>query len=487
MPNSLAYLALLFWPLICVGLFRRLDLARAIVWSLLGGYLLLPPVANFNLPLLPSLDKTTVPSLSVLAICLWLYGRSALAAPHGRLPRLLLAVFVLGAVPTVLVNTAPMVFSTLPNAEPIIFRSWELPGLRFRDIFSAVGNQLIALIPFLLARRYLADAEAIRAFLFALVASALVYSVPALIEVRLSPQLNVWIYGFFQHEFLQTMRAGGFRPLVFLSHPLWMAFFVVTALMAAATLQRDAQPPLRARVRFATAYLFGLLYLCKSLASFAYGLVLLPLLLLGRSRMVVLVAVAFALVATVYPMLRGAGLVPVDALLDWARSINPERAASLAYRFDNETLLLERAAQKPFLGWGGWGRNLVFDAETRDILTIPDGRWIIVFGTYGWLGYLAEFGLLSLPVFMIAREALRPGSHGLSYLAAGLTLILALNLMDMLLNAALTPITWMMAGALLGHAETLRRARKGALGNPVSAAAPLIGATAPSSTRRGLL
>ncbi len=487
MPNSLAYLMLLFWPLVCLRLFLRLDPARAIIWSLLGGYLVLPPVANFNLPLLPSLDKTTVPSLSVLAICLVLYGRTALAGPQGGVPRLLLAIFVLGAVPTVLVNTAPMVFSTLPNAEPIGFTSWQLPGLRFRDIFSAVGNQLIALIPFLLARRYLADAEAMRRLLYALVAAALVYSVPALVEIRLSPQINVWAYGFFQHDFVQTMRGGGFRPLVFLPHPLWLAFFVVSALLAAATLQRVAEPGQRPRLRWATVYLFGLLYLCKSLASFAYGVVLLPLLLLGRSRAVVLVAVGFALAATIYPMLRGTGLVPVEALLDWARSINPERAASLAYRFENETQLLERAAQKPFLGWGGWGRNLVFDPESGEILTIPDGRWIIVFGTYGWLGYLAEFGLLSLPVFLIAREAMRRGGAGLSYLAAGLTLILALNLLDMLLNAALTPITWMMAGSLLGHAEALRAVRLNAPPASASVGAPLIGATAAGPPRRGLL
>ena len=46
-----------------------------------------------------------------------------------------------------------------------------------------------------------------------------------LVEVRLSPQINTWIYGFFQHDFIQMMRYGGFRPIVFLPHGLWVAFF----------------------------------------------------------------------------------------------------------------------------------------------------------------------------------------------------------------------------------------------------------------------
>jgi hypothetical protein len=34
--------------------------------------------------------------------------------------------------------------------------------------------------------------------------------------------------------------------------------------------------------------------------------------------------------------------------------------------------------------------------------------------------------------------------------------------MDMLLNATLTPLTWLTAGALLGHAEKLRQQSAGA-------------------------
>ena len=53
MPNGLAYLMLLIWPGIAALLFRALPVERALIWSILGAYLILPPVANFDAPLVP--------------------------------------------------------------------------------------------------------------------------------------------------------------------------------------------------------------------------------------------------------------------------------------------------------------------------------------------------------------------------------------------------------------------------------------------------
>ena len=47
----------------------------------------------------------------------------------------------------------------------------------------------------------------------------------------------------------------------------------------------------------------------------------------------------------------------------------------------------------------------------------------------------------------------------MSLLIAPLSLILAINIFDMLPNATLTPLTWMVAGALTGYAEQLRAER----------------------------
>ena len=84
MPNGLAYLALLAWPPVTVALFRMLSVERAVIWSILGGYLLLPPVAAFDFPLIPPLDKFSIATLSAYAACVADARRARAPAPGLR-------------------------------------------------------------------------------------------------------------------------------------------------------------------------------------------------------------------------------------------------------------------------------------------------------------------------------------------------------------------------------------------------------------------
>ncbi|WP_226780957.1 hypothetical protein [Oceaniglobus trochenteri] len=458
MPNAIAYLVLALWPFACLAMFRRMSLERALIWSILGGYLLLPPLTEFNLPLVPAMDKTTLPALSAaLILVLSLKQRFALL-PRFLPARILVLLFLLGTIPTVLTNGDPIAFQVLQNSEPIQYLTWALPGLTLRDTLSVLITQMLTLLPFLMARQFLASETGMREMLIALVVGGLIYSLPSLFEIRFSPQLNIWIYGFFQHSWEQMVRNGGFRPIVFLPHGLWLAFFVVTALISAAALFRLAPPEQRTRNIVIVVWLAVLLVLCKSLGSLVYGIVLTPLVLFTSGKTQVRVAILFAVVAVTYPMLRNGHLVPLDAILAQAENISAERAQSLGYRFSNEELLLDRAAEKPLFGWGGWGRSLVRHSESGEILSIPDGRWIIVFGVYGWAGYIAEFGLLALPVFLTGWQMRGRRGAQVSPYVVPLVLMLAITMIDMLLNATLIPFTWMMAGAILGHLEKARAA-----------------------------
>lgn len=450
MPNTFAYLMLMIWPVVCLALFRRLGIERAIVWSILGGYLLLPPKAELDLPLVPNFDKTSIPNLCALIFCILVARRRVPIWPDSRLVRVLLVAFLAGTVATVLTNTDPIRFSSMFGAEPISFVTHSLPGLRLIDVASVLSSQAIALIPFILGWAFLSSHTGTRELLLALMVGGLMYSVPALAEVRLSPQINVWVYGFFQHDFGQMMRDGGFRPIVFLPHGLWAAFFFMTAVLSAAALARDADRTTRPRFLAAAVWLAIVLYLCKSLAPLVYGLALAPVLLMTSPQAQVRLALAFAVVAVLYPMLRDHGLVPTDRLLAWAEAIDPDRAQSLDYRFGNEEMLLERAHEKRLFGWGGWGRNLVRDTQTGELISVPDGEWIIVFGTFGWVGYLSKMGLLAAPLFLLWQ---RMRGNAPSRPTAALALILAITLVDMLINAILTPYTWLIAGAVLGYCE----------------------------------
>lgn len=460
MPNAIAYLMLLVWPAVCLVLFRTQTVERAIVWSILGGYLLLPPVAEFNLPLVPAMDKVSIPNISVLAILVFSAAYQVRLLPENRVARVLVVLLVFGAIPTVLTNPEPILFEVLRGADPILFLVDALPGQSVRDIGSVLIGQALTVVPFLVARQFLNTEGGLRAILTGLMGAAIFYSIPSFIEIRFSPQMNVWVYGFFQHSFEQTMRAGGYRPIVFMPHGLWLALFVCTAVMSAAALARETSRLGRWKAILWTLYLMLFLFACKSAASIAYGMLLVPMIYFAPRRWLIMISMVFALIALTYPMLRNVGAIPTQAIVAKIAEYNPARAQSLEYRFDNETQLLERADEKAAFGWSGWGRSLVRDPEDGEILTIPDGRWIIVFGSFGWLGYIAEFGLLALPLLLLGRYALRNRDAEISPYIGTVALILGTTLMDMLLNATLTPFTWLTAGAVLGYVERLEPWRK---------------------------
>lgn len=447
--NTLAYLMLALWPAVSWTLFTKLDPARALIWTVLGAYMLLPPVVALDLPVMPGIDKDAVAGLAALVAVLFLLRERFGVWPASRLGRGLIVLYILSPFATV-----------LTNGDPIWFQASGLQALRIYDSVAVVANQAIALVPFFLARRFLATDQAMRAIVVALVIAGLIYSLPMMFESRMSPQLNLMIYGFFQHDFSQAIRFDGYRPFVFMPHGLWVAFFAMMCFIAAVTLLRVGPAAVRPVRLLVAGYLFVVLLLCLSVGPLVYALLLAPLVLIIPPRLQILCAGLMVAVVITYPLLRGLHMVPVDEIMALATGMNAERGASLAFRITNEELLLERAAERPWFGWGLYGRGLLHDPMTGEINVIADGGWIITLGTFGWAGYIAEFGLLALPVALMAREALRQPAAMLSPFAAAVALILAANLVDLLPNDTLIPFTWLMAGAMLGHAEALRSAWK---------------------------
>ncbi len=444
MPNAIAFLALLSWPLVTVMLWQRLDPARALIWSILGAYLVLPPAqAVIALPGLPDLDKSSISNLAALACALFLLKDRVAFLPRSWPGRFLVVLYVFSPFATV-----------LANGEPVTGPGLYLPGMQLYDSLSSVAGQAITITPYFLARRYLATPEAARVLLVALVAGGLAYVPAMLVEARLSPQINIWVYGFFAHDFAQAVRFGGYRPMVFLPHGLWLALFILMSFLSALSLAR--MTPTDGRVKWVgfALVLAGALVLGRSVGPMFYAVALAPMILVAGSRTQILLAGMLAVVVIAYPLLRGLHLVPIDPVMSLAHAISAERAQSFEFRVMNEEALLNHAAQQPLFGWGGYGRNLIHDPETGRALSVSDGMWIIRLGMTGWLGYIAEFGLLAMPLLMLARRAFRQVP---AMAVAAVALIYAANLVDLLPNATLVPLTWLIGGALLGHAEALRR------------------------------
>lgn len=507
MANAFAYLVLSLSPLVVVLLFRLLPRTQALVWSVVGGYLFLPLGIGMDLPLLPPFSKELLPVLAAAVMCLlvapdrpgeggpgvgsWI-GREGLGGPHAapppprgapaaglargmqgaapapaftrqRTPVVRQAAAAAQAAPTVpvrrpLVGTllllllvATPFLTAMRNAEPVVAGPRVIVGLQPYDAFSMVLGALVTVLPLLVARRYLATAAHHVVLLRILCIAGLIYSLPALFEVRMSPHLNVWFYGYFPGTFLQQVRDGGFRPMVFVGHGLRLALVFAIATLAAFALWRHRRATGGGGgALLAGCWLLVVLVFCKSLGALATTLLLLPVVLLAPVRLQMVLAAAVGATVLLYPMLRGAGVIPVERIATLALSVSEQRAQSFQFRIDNEDILLDRANLKPLAGWGSWGRNRVYHPETGADISVTDGAWIIIIGVYGWLGYVAQFGLLTIPTLLLAWHRRR---LDIPLATSGLCLVLAVNLLDLIPNSGLTMLTWLIAGAVLGYWE----------------------------------
>ena len=442
-PNWFAYLALLLWPVVTLYLYSSRPVGQATLWAILGAYLLLPVRTEIKFDMVPVLDKSTIPNLAALLGC-------ALFAP--RLPRLFRG-FGLAEVLLLVLLVGPFVTAIL-NTDPIRIGQTLLAGSSPYDGLSSAVFQLIFMLPFFLGREFLRRPEDNFAVLRLLVIAGLGYSLLMLFEIRMSPQLHTWIYGYFPSNFFQQARDGGFRPVVFLGHGLLVAFFAMTTTVAAAALWRTQTRIGRFAPGAVTAYLSFVLIMCKTFSSLMYGAVLVPLVRWASPRLQLSVASALVILTLVYPALRVADLVPVDSILQAARSVSTARAASLETRFTNEQQLLDHALKRPWFGWGRFGRSRLYAASGANA-SVTDGAWVIRLGTFGLVGFVAQFLLLSLSVFRAAMSLRFAQSFQESIYLSALALIVAINIFDLLPNSSISPWTWLIVGTLLGRAEEM--------------------------------
>lgn len=434
-PNTFAYVALLAWPAVCIGLFIALPLERAAIWSLLGGFLLLPSGTRIDLPLVPPIDKVSVPALSALLLC-WMKGTQV---PR---PRQSMWLYLLAFAYVV----SPL-FTSLGNSYELQTAGVSIPGFYPVDALKLAGHNVLMLAPFYIGSRFLGTDHGRNLLLKAVPTAALFYSLPMLLEIRMSPQLHRWVYGYFPHQFAQTMRDGGFRPVVFLDQGIQLALFASMAVIASVALARSKSRIVRLSAAWVAVYLALLLLLCKTLAAAVYAAVVAPIVLFTRPRSWVKITCILLLILCAYPALRTFELIPVHHISEIAKNVSIDRSSSFQTRVQNEDQLLAKANQKPLFGWGTWGRNRIFDRRTGKDLSLTDGGWIIAFGTFGWLGYLSIFGLFTIAAFS-ALGAVGKQVTPSSITIGALSLLLAVNLIDMLPNDNLTPITLLVAGSI---------------------------------------
>lgn len=449
-----SFVLLLLFPLSFV-LYRRFSVPKATMLVVMGATLFGPELAGIKFPLMPAFTKEIIPYFAIL-LALAVLRPSALRRirPFSRKPDFLLLVFLIGAYMTAKTNPDPI---TVGGA---LTRT--LPGMILKDgMFIGVTALFKIGLPFLIGRAFFQTREELRVFYRIFLGFALVMVLPILWEGRMSPQLHNVLYGYRAHpNFLQTIRWGGYRPMVFMQHGLALSLVMGLALMMAIS-WRQTRERLRVfqryvKERWLVPGLFAIVFYCKSTAVIAYAVLIAPFLYMGP-RMIMRVALAIMAFAITYPWLRTYGWVPTDALVDLFTSmLGGDRAWSMAFRFMNEDAMLAHARERLLWGWGSYSRNLVFSNWLHP--SVPDGYWIIILGQSGLAGFVGGFGLLATPIIVAWRRLKRIPSRADRRLVAGLALSLSIGMVDLIPNGLFSNYTYFFAGVLYGVSTYLSSA-----------------------------
>lgn len=432
--SSLVLLIMLGWIPIVIYLFQRYPAQQAIIIGFIAAWLFLPQ-AEFPLPGLPDYTKISATCYGVL-LASFIYH-------FERFSRFRLSLI---DIPMLIWCICPF-FSSLSN------------DLGIYDGVSGIVSQTITWgIPYFLGRIYLNNLAGLSKLAFGIFVGGLVYIPLCLIEVRFSPQLHKIVYGYHVHSFAQTMRYGGFRPTVFMQHGLEVGMWMMAATLIGIWFWKAGciRQIYGIRISWLVFALLATFILLKS--SGAYILLFLGIVIL-------LIAWQFSTSITIFLLILsisfylGQNTITqehfTERFIASLETVFPaDRIQSLQFRVDNEILLKEKAQQKMLFGWGGWGRNRVYDYNWQGELvdtTIPDSLWVIAFGVNGLVGLVSLFSAFFVPIVSFVRAY--PSSNWLHYKiapVAALVVVLVLYMLDCLLNAMINPIFILACGGIAG-------------------------------------
>src|SRR5688572_29661985 len=181
----LVTLALIGWIPVVFFLFMIFPPRRAVLVAFLLAWLFLP-MAGIQIAGLPDYTKMSATCFGVL-----------LAAAVFDADRLLSFRLSWIDIPVGVYCCSPFVTSVIN-------------GLGMYDGVSNVVNQTVAWgLPYFIGRVYFSDPQGVRELAVAMVIGGMVYIPLCWFEMRISPQLHRFVYGYHQHNFYQQVRYGG--------------------------------------------------------------------------------------------------------------------------------------------------------------------------------------------------------------------------------------------------------------------------------------
>ncbi|GAB4141140.1 MAG: hypothetical protein Fur0046_17010 [Cyanobacteria bacterium J069] len=432
------------WIPVVLYFFMRYSPQRAVIISFVVAWLFLPQAAII-LPSIPDYTKMSATCYGILlATFVFDSGRFSTFKP-GWIDALM-----------ALYCISPFV-SSMAN------------GLGAYDGVSSSLEQVVSWgLPYLFGRLYLGTLSGMKQLAIAIFAGGLAYIPFTVYESRFSPQLHRMVYGYHARaDFSQTMRMGGYRPTVFMSHGLavgaWMmaAALVGIWLWKSGVLKKFWDQPMKTLVPVLVVAFLN----CRSTGAYLLLVFGLIVLFAGSKLKTYIPLILLIGFISTYLYMGATGYITPDRRASVeefiTKTLNAERAQSLVFRLENEELLSEKARQQPIFGWGGWGRARVYDDYGKDI-SVTDSLWIIAFGNQGAFGLITLFSTMIVPSFMlcVSRYPPRVWGHPIAAPAVSVAVVTILFALDCVLNAMPNPIFTLSSGGIAGlvlNPEPLRK------------------------------
>ncbi|WP_013321991.1 hypothetical protein [Gloeothece verrucosa] len=429
-----AQLVMILWLPITFYLFTRFSPRTAVIMSFIGGLLFLPQSAGFKLPLIPDYQGMVATCYGII-LGVIIYDIKTLARFQFQWIDLPMLVWCI----------CPM-FSSLSN------------DLGAYDGFNATLTQTTEWgLPYLLGRLYLNNLAGLKELAMNIIKGGLLYVPLCWFEFRFSPQLHRIVYGYHPHQFGQSVRLGGYRPVVFMRHGLMVALWMMLVTLVIFWLwkAKAIQKIWRIPINWLVGIMLLTFILLRSSGAYIYFLYALIILFAAKWLRTNLPLLLLMAGICYYLFINISGQFNGDELVSWAANFNQDRASSLEFRFKNEELLIAKARQRMIFGWGGWGRNRVYTENWQGELedtSVTDSLWIIIFGTQGIVGIASFTTMMLLPVlrFCIWGYPCRTWFNPKIAPAAALAVGLPLFVVDCLLNAMPLPVFPLICGGLSG-------------------------------------
>jgi len=432
--SLLVPLMLFGWIPFAIAAFGMMPARKATLVVVIGGWLFLP-VASYKVPGIPDYTKVMAVGLGA-ALGITLFAADRLRSL--RFCKLDVPMFAWCLVPGI---------SSFAN------------GHGLHDAISGILTHCVAWgIPYVVGRAMFRDSAALDQLARALFVGGLLYAPLCLYEVRMSPQLHATFYGFAQHAFLQHVRMGGYRPLVFMQHGLmvglWMSIATVCglALWWRGGLQRLAGMS----VGWLLLFLLAATVLCKSMGA-------LVLLALGAAAVFAVRAAGKRVaiwVLVVVPVLFVFARVICNwqarGLIDLLLPHYPDRAQSIEFRISSEQAFMPGIWQRPWFGWSAWSFTPASPDPDDPLHIARDSYWLITSCCFGLVGLGLFFWVHLAPIVAVLRKLAIPEWTGRR--SAGLcALVVAVCMFvgDCLFNAMVNPVYTMALGGLTSFAVGL--------------------------------